>query len=176
MWRHFNHARKWFGFAGHGQVIYTVFSHFTQIAKTLGSTSNRCLSHAKVSDRCLIDADPMVFAIWVTMANVCLSCPNDHAQEPDNIPNPHKPRQLGLSKFTALRPLFKIDYSSLLLYFYFHYIHIFYINNIHGRRYNMPINFTNKSLRSHILQQYDDNDKPLDFLAQIRISYIITLD
>ena len=34
----------------------------------------------------------------------------------------------------------------------------------------MPINFTNKSLRSHILQQYDGYYKHLDFLVQIRIS------
>ena len=36
----------------------------TQIAKTLKSTSIRYRSDGKVSDRCLIDVDPMVFAIW----------------------------------------------------------------------------------------------------------------
>ena len=32
---------------------------------TFGSTSIKHQSDAKVSDRCLIDVDPMVFAIWV---------------------------------------------------------------------------------------------------------------
>ena len=36
-----------------------------QIIKTLWSISVRHRSDAKVSDRCLIDVDPMVFVIWV---------------------------------------------------------------------------------------------------------------
>ena len=37
---------------------------YVKIAKTLGSTSIRYRSDAKLSDRCVIDVDPMVFAIW----------------------------------------------------------------------------------------------------------------
>ena len=36
----------------------------TQITKTLGSTSIRYRSDAKVSDRCLIDVDPMISYVW----------------------------------------------------------------------------------------------------------------
>ena len=38
--------------------------HISQIAKTLGSTSIRHQSNAKVSDRCLIDIDLRVCVIW----------------------------------------------------------------------------------------------------------------
>ena len=37
----------------------------THIAKSLGSTSIRHRFDTYVSDRCLIDVDPRVFAIWV---------------------------------------------------------------------------------------------------------------
>ena len=37
----------------------------TQITKTLGSISIRYWSHAKMSDRCVMDIDPKVFAIRV---------------------------------------------------------------------------------------------------------------
>ena len=42
-------------------------AHFlaTQIAKTLGSTSIRHRSDTSVSDQCLINVDPRVFAIWI---------------------------------------------------------------------------------------------------------------
>ena len=43
--------------------------HFgiTKISKTIRSASNRLGSDAKVSDRCLLDVDPMVFAVWEYM-------------------------------------------------------------------------------------------------------------
>ena len=43
---------------------WNLISQITKIAKTLGSTSIRHRSDTKVSDRCLIDVDPRVFAIW----------------------------------------------------------------------------------------------------------------
>ena len=44
---------------------WTIYIYMiAQIAKIIGSTSIRYRSDAKVSDRCRIDGDPMVFAIW----------------------------------------------------------------------------------------------------------------
>ena len=46
-------------------VSVLFFTHQpSQIAKNIGSMSIRYRSDAKVSDRCLIDVDPTVFAIW----------------------------------------------------------------------------------------------------------------
>ena len=48
------------------QVNCKMYEEFpAQIAKTLGSTFIWYRSDAEVSDRCLIDVDPKVFAIWV---------------------------------------------------------------------------------------------------------------
>ena len=41
------------------------------VAKTLGSTSTRHRSDAKVSDRCLIDVEPRVFIVW-EIAHICV--------------------------------------------------------------------------------------------------------
>ena len=43
-------------------TVYLIFV-LSQMAKILGSTSIRYRSDAKVLDRCLIDVDPIVFAI-----------------------------------------------------------------------------------------------------------------
>ena len=56
-----------------GQILATKFGFVpdwlattmqTHIAKTLSSTSIRHQSDMKVSDWCLMDVDPRVFAIW----------------------------------------------------------------------------------------------------------------
>ena len=50
-----------------GDAVYNVLQpHIvqTQIAKTFRSTSIRHRSDTKASDRCLIDIDPGVFAVW----------------------------------------------------------------------------------------------------------------
>ena len=48
-------------------------SHQSQIAKTLESTSIWHRSDTEVSDRCLINADPRVFAIWNISSSWLLS-------------------------------------------------------------------------------------------------------
>ena len=44
-------------------LYFLLMSVISQIAKTFGSTSIGYRSHARVSDRCLINVDPMVFAV-----------------------------------------------------------------------------------------------------------------
>ena len=54
-------------------VIWYIFQceSTTQIAKTIGTMSIRHRSDTTVSDRCVIDVDPMVFAIWAVDMNLC---------------------------------------------------------------------------------------------------------
>ena len=50
--------------------IKRCFTLVFQIAKTLGSTSVRYWSEAKVSDWCLIDVDPIGFDLWDTSCQI----------------------------------------------------------------------------------------------------------